>query len=336
MSPLPQLSLAIDEFDIVNVVRYCEQIGFQVNTDWSGYRWQAGLADVCASCQVGYANDMMSTTGVSVGPKQPEGESLKKPDGSPRALQRVLDIFAAIAANPGGLSLTELSVRVKTPKSSLLTLLRPLSIEGYLIHQDGRYTLGSEIFALSESILAARKVGNLLKELMLAAQEECGETVVYATFTREGDEVTYVDVLESPQMIRYSVPAGVRRPLYTSAVGQLLLAYKDEAWQEQYLSRVPLKPLTGQTITDPIVLRKKLRKIKADGVSISISEAVDGAAGVAAPIFDARGDVLGALLIAGPSMRQSRERTVWRDVAVRYAARASRALGHRIALHERS
>ncbi|OKO83104.1 hypothetical protein AC630_12220 [Bradyrhizobium sp. AS23.2] len=256
----------------------------------------------------------------------------RKPDGSPRALQRVLDIFGAIAAAPEGLSLTELSVRVRTPKSSLLTLLRPLSIDGYLVHQDGRYSLGSEIFALSESILAARKVGNLLRDLMLEAREQCGETVVHAAFTREGNEVVYVDVLESRQMIRYSVPAGVKRPLYTSAAGQLLLAYRDEAWQDDYLKSVPLKPLTSETITDPIVLRKKLRKIRADGVSISVSEAVEGASGVAAPIFNVRGEVVAALLIAGPSTRQDRDGSVWRDVAVSFAAKASRALGYRATL----
>ena len=252
----------------------------------------------------------------------------RRPDGSPRALQRVLDIFGAIGSAPEGLSLTELSGRVRTPKSSLLVLLRPLSIDGYLIHQDGRYTLGSEIFALSESILATRKISNLIRTLMIETREVCDETIIHATLTKDGNEAAYVEVLESRQMIRYSVPTGVRRPLYTSAAGQLLLAYKAEAWRESYLRRVSLRPLTDKTITDPAILRKKLRKIREDGVSISVSEAVEGATGVAAPIFDSHGAVVAALLIAGPSNRQGREKSAWRNAAVKCAAKASRALGH--------
>lgn len=252
----------------------------------------------------------------------------REPNGSPRALQRVLDIFAAIAVAPEGLSLAELSVRVRTPKSSLLVLLRPMSNDGYLVHQDGRYTLGSEIFALSESILAARKIGNLLRTLMVETRERCDETIIYAAPSRDGDEVMYVDVLESRQMIRYSVSAGVSRPLYTSAAGQLILAYKDEAWREDYLQRVALRPLTDETIVDPAVLRKKLAKIRADGVSVSISEAVDGATGVAAPIFDSHAQVVAVLLVAGPSNRRGRQREAWRAAAVTGAAKASRALGY--------
>ncbi|MGE3759637.1 MAG: helix-turn-helix domain-containing protein, partial [Pseudobdellovibrionaceae bacterium] len=51
--------------------------------------------------------------------------------GSPRSLARVLGLFDAIAHAGDGLTLARLSVELKSPKSSLLTLLRPLVAKGY-------------------------------------------------------------------------------------------------------------------------------------------------------------------------------------------------------------
>jgi DNA-binding IclR family transcriptional regulator len=69
------------------------------------------------------------------------------------------------------------------------------------------------------------------------------------------------------------VAVGATRPLFTSAAGQLLLAYQDEKWQSRYLRTVKRKP---RTIVDIAQLRKKLDLIRITGLSISISEAVEG------------------------------------------------------------
>ena len=89
-----------------------------------------------------------------------------KETSSPRSLRRLLGIFDAIARAPEGLSLADLSGRLKSPKSSLLTLLRPLTTDGYLVHSNGRYVLGREIFALANNILSVRKLSALMRTLM--------------------------------------------------------------------------------------------------------------------------------------------------------------------------
>ncbi|MBV8512294.1 MAG: IclR family transcriptional regulator [Xanthobacteraceae bacterium] len=255
---------------------------------------------------------------------EPAGAALSV---GPRSLQRMLGIFDIIARSPDGLSLAELSSRLKSPKSSLLTLLRPMVAGNYLAHSNGRYTLGNESFVLATNILSARKFGSLVRGLMIELQQQCPETIVLAVIDRAAQSVMYSDVLESPQLIRYSVSSGTARPLYTSAAGQLLLAYQDEKWCEQYLKRVKLKPLTARTVTNIEQLRKKLNSIKRTGLSVSVSEAVEGATGVAAPIFGPDGAILAALLIAGPTDRYSREGQSWGDFARDFASRASRAIG---------
>ena len=245
----------------------------------------------------------------------------------PRSVQRMLGIFDVIARSPDGLSLAELSSRLKSPKSSLLTLLRPLVAGNYLVHSNSRYTLGNESFVLATNILSARKFGSVVRGLMTELQQHCPETIILAVIDRAAKAVMYSDVLESPQLIRYSVASGTARPLYTSAAGQLLLAYQDEKWRDQYLKRVKLKALTARTVTNIEQLRKKLNSIRRTGLSISVSEAIEGATGVAAPIFGPGGAILAALLVAGPTDRYSREGQSWGDFARDFAARASRAIG---------
>jgi DNA-binding IclR family transcriptional regulator len=239
----------------------------------------------------------------------------------------MLGIFDVIARSPDGWSLAELSSRLKSPKSSLLTLLRPMVAGSYLNHSNSQYTLGNESFVLATNILSARKFGSLVRGLMTDLQQQCPETIILAVIDRAAQSVMYSDVLESPQLIRYSVPSGTARPLYTSAAGQLLLAYQDEKWRDQYLKRVKIKPLTARTVTNVEQLRKKLNSIKRTGLCVSVSEAVEGATGVAAPIFGPDGAILAALLIAGPTDRYSREGQSWEDFARDFASRASRAIG---------
>src|SRR6185437_13683751 len=69
----------------------------------------------------------------------------------------------------------------------------------------------------------------------------------------------------------------------------------------------PLDPLTERTITDPEALRERLAAIRRDGFAISIGETVPGAAGVAAPIFNADGSVSAGLLIGAPIDRFEQE-----------------------------
>jgi DNA-binding IclR family transcriptional regulator len=82
---------------------------------------------------------------------------------------------------------------------------------------------------------------------------------------------------------------------------------------------VQLKPVTDRTLTNRAELRKELDKIRKTGLAISIGEAVPGAAGLAAPVFDTNGNVAAALLIGAPVERFERElptlRKLMKDVA---------------------
>lgn len=242
---------------------------------------------------------------------------------SPRSLARVLGVFDAIAHSADGMTLARLSTELDSPKSSLLTLLRPLVVKGYLTHHGAIYRLGPAIFRLAADILSTRSFPKLIRPFMQQLMERSQESVYLAVIDKAARCVTYVEGVESPQAVRYMAPLGVPRPLYCSAAGRMLLAHTDEKWREHYLKTVVLKPMTDRTLASRAQLRREIETIRKTGLAMSIGEAIPGAAGLAAPIFDAHGKVPAALLIGAPVDRFERNLPSLRKLMKEVATQAS-------------
>jgi len=248
---------------------------------------------------------------------------LENHDNSPRSLARVLGVFDAIAHTADGMTLARLSAELDSPKSSLLTLLRPLVGRGYLTHDGGAYRLGPAIFRLAADILSTHSFPKLIRPFMQQLMERSQESVYLAVIDKAARCVTYVEGVESPQPVRYMAPLGAPRPLYCSAAGRMLLAHTEDQWRDQYLKTVALKPMTDRTLTNRAELRKEIERIRKTGLAISIGEAIPGAAGLAAPILDAQGKVPAALLIGAPVDRFERNLPSLRKLMKEVATQAS-------------
>ena len=239
----------------------------------------------------------------------PEANETTAPgDGSvARSAMRLVALFEALAKSEEGVSLAELSVTIAAPKSSLLGILRSMVALGYMEHGHGLYRLGPKSFRLAADILAIRRFPNLVRPILHELAAKSGETVFLVVLDRAAQRVTYADIIDSANPVRYTVPTGTTRPLYVSSGGQMLLAYQEPAFIDVYIRSTRLEPLTPRTITDPKQLRERLAEIRREGFAISLGETVPGAAGLAAPIFNADGTVTAGLLIGAPMDRFEQE-----------------------------
>lgn len=223
-------------------------------------------------------------------------------DSGPRSLTRLLALFEALSRARNGMTLAELNIALESPKSSLLNLLRPLVAEGFLVHSAGTYNLGPSIFRLSASVLSASTMSKVIRPFLTELVERTGESAMWGVLNREVGEVMFTDVVDSPHPLRLQIPAGVRRPLYASPTGWVLLAYAEKGWREQYLSSMVTSVQTSMPVSRAQLLRE-FAKVRAEGALVSIDAAVSGVGSVSAPVFDANGDCVGALNVAGPSNR---------------------------------
>jgi len=225
-------------------------------------------------------------------------------DGSSgRSSARLVAALEALTRAEEGMGLAELSLAVGAPKSSLLGILRSLVRLGYLAHAHGLYRLGPRSFRLAADMLAVRRFPSLVRPVLQDLHAQTEETVFLVQLDDVARRVTYVEGIDSPNPVRYTVPTGTTRPLYVSAGGLMLLAFQDPGFIDTYLRAVPLDPLTPRTITYVAKLRQRLQTIRREGFGVSIGETVPGAAGIAAPIFNADGSVTAGLLIAAPIER---------------------------------
>lgn len=251
---------------------------------------------------------------------------------SPQSVTRVIRILEALCASPVPLSLAELSRGLETPKSSLAALLRGLADEHFVVATEGAWRLGPGAFGLGSALVEARRhvqSSELVRDGMRRLAARSGETVLFAVRDGDGRTITYVDVVESRNAVRYAVTVGDRRPLYATSGGRALLAAAGPEECRAYLDSLKPEPLTRFTETNKRKLAEAVTAVGESGVAQTVDQASEGVTGTAAAIHDATGTAIGALIVAAPSSRLA-DRLAELVVLVREeAALLSRSLGYR-------
>ena len=241
----------------------------------------------------------------------------------PRSLTRLLGLFDVLAKSKDGMTLAELNQALQSPKSSLLNLLRPLVIDGYLACDSGRYRLGPSIFRLAANIMSVWNFSSTMRPYLEDLAERSGESVYIGVLDTVGSVITYVDSIESAKAVRFSVPIGAARPLYSTAAGRVLLAFGDSDWVEDYLRNTKIAAYTPYTVSSRKALRDELENIRKTRISVSMGETFPESGAIAAPIFGADGKLIAAIAIGAPVSRLEPRLDELRPIITEIAGRAS-------------
>lgn len=243
-----------------------------------------------------------------------------------QAVAKALSLLDAFAAPPHAFTLTELSRRSGLSPNQTFRLLQTLVAARFVAHEPEtrRYRLGLHLFRLAS---AARNSDPLLLAagpVLDWARDASGETVNLVVKDGE-DGAVAVATRGSAQALSARAARGAWQPLHAGASPKLLLALRDDDAIARYLAaHRPLPRYTPFTITDENALWAELRRTRERGHAVSEQENQLGACAVAAPIYDRRGTLVGAVSITAPTARftpADRER----DLAV--AVEAARRLG---------
>jgi DNA-binding IclR family transcriptional regulator len=252
-----------------------------------------------------------------------DSEILERDSGGPRAMGRVLALLELLAGTPVGLPLADISVALGVPKSTLLNSLRPLVSDDFLVVEGVLYRLGPRAFRLAATISSAYDLPRLVRGYLRALADETQESVNLAVLDHQTHRFVYIDVLESPRPVRYTVRLGMSGPLYSTAAGRVLLAYQSLDYQNDYIAKAKLAPLTPRTNTDRDVLRAQLEEVRRTGFWVSLGESVEDSAAVAAPVFGPDGGILAAVSLGAPSDRLLASQEALVAAVVKTAAHAS-------------
>ena len=238
---------------------------------------------------------------------------------------RAFAVLEAFTPERPSLALSEVARRAALPLTTTHRLLAELCAAGALERDgDGTYRIGLRLWEIAS--LAPRGVP--LREAALPFLEDLYEvTHENAQLgVREGHDVVYIERIAGRRAVGVLTRVGGRFPLHASGIGLVLLAHAPESVQRGVLEG-PLRRFTDHTITDPARLRRVLAEVRRDGVAVSDRQVTDDALSVAAPITDARGEVIAALSVVAAASGAVAERLA---PAVRASALGtSRALSAR-------
>jgi DNA-binding IclR family transcriptional regulator len=242
---------------------------------------------------------------------------------------RVLHLLVELANRRQEVPLSELAVSLNLPRASLHRLLRMLEAAGYLKNRMGNYTLGPKAFELGRMIVSQGGGTDLVqvaRPVMTGLVESCNETVILAVISESRREMVYADVMVVDSPLRYAVPAGDRRPLYSGASGKVVLAFFSAAELESYVAQADFAPLTPFTATLN-TLPQFLEAVRRDGVIVEEGGHHVGALAIASPVFNDKGEAFGAIIVAGPKDRLDAKTELTRRAVHEAGITISRQLG---------
>ncbi|GAA1819557.1 IclR family transcriptional regulator [Planosporangium flavigriseum] len=249
-----------------------------------------------------------------------------EPTGLLRSVDRAVRVLDHVADAPGPLAAKDIARDLDLTLPTTYHLLTTLVRAGYLVHLTAAhaYALGHRLDDLARALRRQLAVPAEVERIAAICHEEA-RAAAYYTALRDGEMVVaYVaDCPDHPRMRLLDV--GFHHAPHATAFGKLMLAALDPAARDELLARTGTRAVTPWTVTDPHALRRQLDQVRATGLAIETDEVQSELGGMAAPVTDATGRLVGAVAVSMPTGQLLRRR---REVerAVRTAAvRASRA-----------
>ncbi|MBF8189233.1 IclR family transcriptional regulator [Nonomuraea sp. K274] len=241
-------------------------------------------------------------------------------------LGKIAEILNSFSLTRPAVTLRELQQATGLPMSTLQRLVANMVAHGFLDRSGDLIRVGVRMAYWAAAAVKDFDVLSVVNPVLKELRDKTGETACF--FRAEGVHRVCVAVAETHHALRRDMYVGKIAPITVGSAGRVLLAWNPEL-AEQVL-RGSLPQLTEQTVTDPGELRGLIARTRGEGCAITVGERVDGASGLAAPVFDSAADLVGALMVMGPTLRMPYEQCLaWVDVLVEHAERITRTLGGR-------
>ncbi|HCX00572.1 MULTISPECIES: DNA-binding transcriptional regulator KdgR [Pantoea] len=254
-------------------------------------------------------------------------------DKQPDAVSSVMKVFGILQAlgEERDHGITELAQRVMMSKSTVYRFLQTMKALGY-VTQEGeseKYSLTLKLFELGAKALQnvdlIRSADVQMRELSRLTKE----TIHLGAL--EEDSIVYIHKIDSLYNLRMYSRIGRRNPLHTTAIGKVLLAWRDRAEVNDILKEVEFKRSTANTIVTREALIDVLDQVKAQGFGEDNEEQEEGLRCIAVPVFDRFGVVIAGLSISFPTIRFSEEA---KSDYVAMLHRAARTLSAEMGYHD--
>jgi DNA-binding IclR family transcriptional regulator len=217
-----------------------------------------------------------------------------------QSVNRALDVLFLLAQSGGTRPASVVARELDLPRPTVYRILETLGSKGVVAK------VGDE-FGVTEKLgrIAAGTAGVGLADVV----HRYLQTLVGITDETSGLHVRYGDIrrciaeVEGHHGIRWARGVGFTAPVWSGAVGHVILADLADDEIVQIASRADFTPLAPMTVSGADELLDRVAAARDRGWSMSSGETVEGAAAVAAPLENATGRTIAVMSLYAPADR---------------------------------
>lgn len=254
-------------------------------------------------------------------------------DKQPDAVSSVMKVFGIMQAlgEEREIGITELSQRLMMSKSTVYRFLQTMKTLGYVSQEDEseKYALTLKLFELGakalENVDLIRSADVQMRELSRLTKE----TIHLGAL--EEDSIVYIHKIDSLYNLRMYSRIGRRNPLYSTAIGKVLLAWRNYDEVREILAGVEFVLSTPKTLSGIDELLCTLDAVRLQGFAEDNEEQEEGIRCIAVPVFDRFGVVIAGLSLSFPAIRFAEEN---KSQSVSLLHRAARTISAQLGYHD--
>lgn len=214
-----------------------------------------------------------------------------------QAVDRAALLVSTVVLAPAPLAFAEIADECGLPRSTTSRLLTALERTELLERNEaGSYVAGPLFWRYATRHDPFEEVGRLAGPVLERVGAETGETVNLGM--PRGERVVHVAQVDSRFLLGTRDWTQVEVPPHASSLGKVLYAFAALP-----LPSGELPALTDRTLVNVPALRRELAEVRRRGWATTVDELELGLTGIAAPVRNARGEVIAALGISGPTPR---------------------------------
>ena len=233
--------------------------------------------------------------------------------GSPRRrrpspIGLAVELLIAVSAPNEPMTVRELSRHLGWPRSSVHRALAILESYGLLVQDQASqlYQLGPRVLSLASSFLSRNDLVSSGAPVIGKLRDRLDETS--SLQVRVGTRRVPIAIAECSHELRHVLRVGSSYPLFAGSAGKALVAFGDDpGLSAAVLDDARQHPEEVTFQFDSTHYLDELALIRRQGYATSRDERVQGSVGIAAPVFNSRGELLCALTVHGPTVRMNRQ-----------------------------
>jgi len=219
-------------------------------------------------------------------------------------LDKAVTILLAFTRGDQALSPQEIAERTDLPLPTVYRLAQALSEHGLLMKEGPRFRLGMTLLRLGMLVAEGVDVRQQAMRHLKWLNEQTGENAELQI--RQEETRLVIEVVSSPHNLRPFADVGMLLPLHRGAAGKVLLAWLPVEQRED-LAQASAARYGDSIDFDVTRFLSELEHVRLTGWAKSEGERFPDVSAIAAPIFSADGQIVGAMTLVAPSSRLNAE-----------------------------